>query len=251
MSTPVVATHGPAVVAPFALLALAVVLLPGRVTAARRVAAITAVSTSRAQPLRSLSPRVVAAAGGLAVSVIGAALGGPAQGLVTGALAAGLVLLRHRRAARRAARSDPWDEAAAWDRLAACLRAGLPLEHAARAVTPGLVPAAGAALGRMADLLALGADQVDAWEPALGEPTTARLARAARRSARSGAAVADVAESVAADVRAEAADTATARAERAGVLVTGPLGLCFLPAFLALGIVPVVIGLAGPLLEQQ
>ena len=29
------------------------------------------------------------------------------------------------------------------------------------------------------------------------------------------------------------------------------LGLCFLPAFLALGIVPVVVGLAGPLLEQR
>ncbi|MFC4833770.1 type II secretion system F family protein, partial [Actinomycetospora chibensis] len=90
-----------------------------------------------------------------------------------------------------------------------------------------------------------------AWSPALDEPGTARLARAARRSARSGAAVADVVEAVAADLRAEAADAVEARAERAGVMVTGPLGLCFLPAFLALGIVPVVVGLAGPLLEQR
>ncbi len=37
-------------------------------------------------------------------------------------------------------------------------------------------------------------------------------------------------------------------AERAGVLIAGPLGLCFLPAFLCLGIVPVVLGLAGRLL---
>lgn len=29
------------------------------------------------------------------------------------------------------------------------------------------------------------------------------------------------------------------------MLVSGPLGLCFLPAFVCLGIVPVVIGLAG------
>jgi pilus assembly protein TadC len=99
--------------------------------------------------------------------------------------------------------------------------------------------------------VALGADPGAAWAPALEEASTARLARAARRSARSGAAVADVAESAAADLRAEAADAVEARAERAGVLVTGPLGLCFLPAFLALGIVPVVIGLAGPLLEQR
>jgi hypothetical protein len=32
------------------------------------------------------------------------------------------------------------------------------------------------------------------------------------------------------------------------VLVTGPLGLCFLPAFLAVGVAPVVMGLAGSLL---
>ena len=45
--------------------------------------------------------------------------------------------------------------------------------------------------------------------------------------------------------RRRAHDDAHARAERAGVLVSGPLGLCFLPAFVCLGIVPVVIGLAG------
>ncbi len=32
---------------------------------------------------------------------------------------------------------------------------------------------------------------------------------------------------------------------RAGVLIAGPLGLCFLPAFVLLGVVPVVAGLAG------
>jgi hypothetical protein len=31
------------------------------------------------------------------------------------------------------------------------------------------------------------------------------------------------------------------------VLITAPLGLCFLPAFVCLGIVPVVVGLAGQL----
>ncbi|NED32958.1 hypothetical protein G3I64_10135, partial [Streptomyces sp. SID8499] len=50
---------------------------------------------------------------------------------------------------------------------------------------------------------------------------------------------------LAADVRAERSRTATARARRAAVLVTGPVGLCFLPAFVAVGVLPVVIGLAG------
>ena len=37
--------------------------------------------------------------------------------------------------------------------------------------------------------------------------------------------------------------------QRAAVLITAPLGLCFLPAFLVLGIAPVVIGLAGQALS--
>ena len=46
-------------------------------------------------------------------------------------------------------------------------------------------------------------------------------------------------------VRTWSAVSATAAAERAGVLIAGPLGLCFLPAFVCLGVVPVVAGLAG------
>jgi hypothetical protein len=56
-----------------------------------------------------------------------------------------------------------------------------------------------------------------------------------------------VAEAAAAEVRGAALDLAAARGQRAGVLITGPLGLCFLPAFLAMGVVPVVIGLASGL----
>ncbi|MEY2249068.1 hypothetical protein AB8A21_40145, partial [Streptomyces sp. BF23-18] len=54
---------------------------------------------------------------------------------------------------------------------------------------------------------------------------------------------------LAAEARAEWARTATARARRAAVMVTAPVGLCFLPAFLAIGVLPVVIGLAGGLLR--
>ena len=43
---------------------------------------------------------------------------------------------------------------------------------------------------------------------------------------------------------------AAAAAERARVLIAGPFGLCFLPAFVCLGIVPVVAGLAGDVLQS-
>ncbi len=85
--------------------------------------------------------------------------------------------------------------------------------------------------------------------PALAHPPTAPLARGAKRTARSGAALAEVARGLAEEVRAGLSDEAEAAAQRAAVLVTLPLGLCFLPAFLCLGVVPVVIGLASALLK--
>ncbi len=75
------------------------------------------------------------------------------------------------------------------------------------------------------------------------------LLRLARRSAASGAALAQGVAELAAQSRHDAADSAGAAAERASVLIAGPLGLCYLPAFLCLGIVPVVAGLAGDVLQ--
>lgn len=152
---------------------------------------------------------------------------------------------RGRRA--RGGATDALAVAAQWDLLAACLRAGLPVVDALRAVAGGLPEAAAEAIRRTSDLVALGAAAEEAWQPALDCPDTAALARAARRSARSGTALASAAVELAQRMRAELTDDAEARAQRAGVLITGPLGLCFLPGFLCLGVVPVVIGLAGQL----
>ncbi|MBY8851694.1 type II secretion system F family protein [Saccharothrix longispora] len=140
---------------------------------------------------------------------------------------------------------DPFAQAATWDLLAAALRAGLPVARAVHAVLAGVPPGAAERLREVGDLLDLGADPVTAWAGALRHPDTAPLARAARRTARSGAALAGAAADLAAEARATVADRAEARAQRAAVLVAGPLALCFLPAFLCLGVVPVVIGLIG------
>ena len=79
---------------------------------------------------------------------------------------------------------------------------------------------------------------------------TDSLLRLARRSSASGIALAEAVAALAAQCRQDAAHMASATAERAGVLIAGPLGLCFLPAFVCLGIVPVVAGLAGDLLQS-
>ena len=73
-------------------------------------------------------------------------------------------------------------------------------------------------------------------------------ARALARACDGGAPVATAVSRLAAEVRAEGRSAAEQAARRVGVLAVAPLGLCFLPAFVLLGVVPVVLGLAGPLL---
>ena len=154
------------------------------------------------------------------------------------------------RGARRDAGGESLALAGAWELLAACLRAGMPVPVGVRAVAEGLDAPAGPALRATAELLAMGAEPAQAWRPALECPATVRLARAAARSGRSGTALAESLSRLATAVRADAREQSEVRAQRAGVLIAGPLGLCFLPAFLAIGVVPVVIGLAAGLAQQ-
>ncbi|NLE80246.1 MAG: type II secretion system F family protein [Rhodococcus sp.] len=144
--------------------------------------------------------------------------------------------------------ADPHAVPATFDLFAACLRAGLPVATAAEVVAPTAPAATGRSLRQAADLLTLGADATTAWESAAADPATEALARIARRSARSGASLSAAVTELAAQHRGQIEDRAAAAAERAGVLISGPLGLCFLPAFICLGIVPVVIGLASEVL---
>lgn len=143
---------------------------------------------------------------------------------------------------------DPLAVATTFDLLAACLRSGLPISTAAAAAAHSAPPAFGIALRKAADLLELGADAATAWDAVAKDPETEALARMARRSARAGSSMASAMTELAAIQRTRAEDASAAAAERAGVLISGPLGLCFLPAFICLGIVPVVIGLAGNVL---
>jgi len=174
--------------------------------------------------------------------VIATAVGWP-SGLVMGGVVTAMSwgLLKR---ARHPPPADPMTVAAAWDLLAACLKAGLPVPTAVTAVSGQLPANAAHALRASADLLALGADPATAWEPATSCQDTAALARGARRAAQSGTALADLVADLAATIRANTADAAEAAAQRAGVLITAPLGLCFLPAFVCLGVVPVIAGLA-------
>ncbi len=144
--------------------------------------------------------------------------------------------------------------------LASCLDAGMAVGPALRAVSdvmtePG--PVAGgirpddggplAVLDAVAAMLSLGAEPGTAWRIVDLDEDLAPLAAAARRSAVGGGGLAQAVREHAAHLRQETASASVRAAGRAGVLMTAPLGVCFLPAFLCLGLAPVVVGLLGQL----
>ncbi|MGY1635687.1 type II secretion system F family protein [Geodermatophilus sp. SYSU D00742] len=179
---------------------------------------------------------------------------GVAAGLLVGGLpglAAGLlVAFAVERLLRRGAEQDPRDGPAltgdlpvACDLLAACLAAGLPVTGALAAVAAALPAPLGPALDEVAGLYRLGAPPRRAWSDVPGE--LAGLGRVLVRAGESGSAVVPALQALAADTRAEARSRADAAVRRAGVWVLAPLGACFLPAFVCLGVAPLVLGIAA------
>jgi pilus assembly protein TadC len=165
---------------------------------------------------------------------------------------AGLTSAEPRRRPTPSDANDPLAAASSFDLLAACLRSGMAVSTAASATAPSAPAPLARVLRRAADLLALGADPATAWtDPnSFADNHADALLRLARRSASSGAALAQGVAELADQSRNDAADAASAAAARASVLIAGPLGLCYLPAFVCLGIVPVVVGLAGDVLKS-
>jgi Flp pilus assembly protein TadB len=133
--------------------------------------------------------------------------------------------------------------------LAAALRAGAPVGGALRLALEALPGPAAQRLAPVLARLSLGVDPAEAWEPLRHDPAVAPLARAMVTSTRSGARVADAAERLADDLAAEGRARAESRARTVGVRAAVPLGLCLLPSFLLIGIVPVVAGLVGSILR--
>jgi Flp pilus assembly protein TadB len=222
---------------------------------ARRLAALVADAgeTSRRPrfEVRDTARRWLPAAGVVCAGWV--LVGGP-SGVVLGLTAAGaLWRWRGRQVAAGGAQSyDPAEAARqlplAADLVAACIAAGAGPVPAARAVGEALGGPVGDALARGAAEVRLGGEPAEAWRRLAALPGAQALARLLERADVSGLPAAAPVARLAADVRADWARIATARARRAAVMVTAPVGLCFLPAFIAVGVLPVVIGLAGGVL---
>ena len=151
-------------------------------------------------------------------------------------MAGGAWVLRPGRVPER----PPTQLALAVDLLAAAVAAGAPLATGLEAAAVAVAPH-GQPFARAAAALRLGADPLVAVG---AEPTLRQVARAVSRAQAHGVGVTGALERLAAQLRAEATSAAVERARRAGVQVVAPLAACFLPAFVLVAVVPVVLGLA-------
>ena len=132
------------------------------------------------------------------------------------------------------------------DVLAACVASGATTVEAVSSVGEACRSSLGADLHRAALSLRSGAAPSEAWRdlPADLRPVGEVL----DRSQRSGASSAPLLRSLADRLRAERRADRLDGARRLGVRAAAPLGLCFLPGFVVLGLLPVVIGLASQVL---
>ena len=228
----------------------AIVALLGVPVARRRVVGRRLDRLSVAPPKSTVrGPRLlIAVVAGIAV----AGMIGRWWGLPAGVLAGfGVDLFLRRRespAAREARLRAVADLPLGADLLAAALRAGAPVDRAVAAVADALGGPLGERLDRTSRSLRLGAGPAEAWAHLSGVPGADRLVAAAIRSGAGGGALAGALSRLADDLRGDRAVAAEAAARRAGVLIVLPLGLCFLPAFLLAGLVPVVVAVLGDVL---
>ncbi len=132
--------------------------------------------------------------------------------------------------------------------LSAALAGGVAPGNALAVVAAAFPGPASEPLVAIAARLRLGADPVEVWGSLAGTDGLAPLGRTLARAHSTGtpvaAAVARLADDLARAARADVED----RARAVGVKAAVPLGLCLLPAFLLIGVVPLVGGLMSTLL---
>jgi len=184
------------------------------------------------------------------LSGVGAAvfIGGPA-GLVGGVAAAGTAWWAIGRAespaVRRVRQEVRRDLPHLVQLLGAALRSGVSPGEGVRIVCRALPGAAAARLSGVTERLDLGVDPEKVWATLADDAELAPLGRTLARAHRTGAPVVAAVHRLGDELERAARAQVEERARAVGVRAALPLGLCLLPAFLLLGIVPLVAGLVS------
>ena len=127
--------------------------------------------------------------------------------------------------------------------LGACLDAGLSIPWALRLVAGIAAPEIGNGLSRVVAGLQIGASWQHSWDGVRHIEPVAQLHAALSFAALTGAPAAPLLYAEADQRRRQFHRDAEKRAAALGVRLVVPLGLCSLPAFICLGIVPVVVAM--------
>lgn len=131
--------------------------------------------------------------------------------------------------------------------LAAAITAGCSVGDAVAVVGRALGGPAGRALRRSAAAAAVGSHPAAVWAPLRAESALIPLARALDAAVSRGTSPVPALQRIAEDARLDARWTAQGRARSLGARAAAPLGLCFLPAFVLLAVVPLVATTASDL----
>ncbi len=184
---------------------------------------------------------------GLGVALLVGGFAGVILGAGIAVVAPKLIMRMEPRAARtrRTALTKQAPDIA--DLLAATLASGAPLRAALQAVAEAVGAPSSELLRPIGAALELGADPADAWSQVRDDPALAPIALAFVRSATSGAPLSTLLAGTADDLRRRHRLNVEVAARAAGVRAVVPLAACFLPAFLLLGVVPVVASMASDL----
>ena len=129
--------------------------------------------------------------------------------------------------------------------LGAALRSGAGPADAVVLVARALPGAAARRLSPVVARLALGVPAATVWADLAADPDLGPLGRTMARAHDTGGAVVPAVERLADDLARRARAEVEDRARAVGVKAAVPLGLCLLPAFVLIGIVPLVAGLLG------
>lgn len=231
----------------------AALIVPG--SAPRRLRALTSTAPSgkpaagRASSRWWASPVLAGViAGAFVLQVVGPPTG-IVFALVAGAAAHQWVSRAEFAADRRRRERLEQDLPLAVDLLVACLSAGRPPAAALSVVAAAVQGPVAEELRAVTARLDMGADALSVWHRLAHDPALGPLGRSFARATRSGSSVTAVLSRCADDLRRRRRSAAQARARSVGVQAAGPLGACFLPAFVLVGIVPTVASLFGDLLR--
>lgn len=130
----------------------------------------------------------------------------------------------------------------ALDLVVAALEAGRPPGSALGLVAGSVDDPLSSELATIAARLSAGGDPRAVWTHLAEHPVLGPVGRAFARADDSGMAVGRVVRAVAEEMRRTRRAAARERSRRVGVRTAGPLGLCFLPAFFLVGVVPAIAG---------